>query len=377
MKTTYRRLIKILSCSLAIVAVLLCSVCMPVMAASWTTLIPAEHIANTHYEGNYRCVTYEFGTVPLVQANNQGYHSNSVTVDITSSSCSFRAFPLGALWTGGPPLSNSASGSIAIDASDFRPNAALSVSSQANFELDIDYLTTGEYLTETFSVETRWLFVGYRADGTYCSSIETETIIHPLELQNVPGSPNYVLELPFTMNLAFSGFSEDVKYLVPLCYVVYRIGTDNAYISVNTLKFTFDDFSVTTRTDMLLQESLTMQAIDDQLGELNDKADTIINGSDHMQDAADDLLEDQQDLDEQLDNALAELEDLEDISDQLFEDQYTDFYGVLNHIEGFLIKAPWIDMTNLIGPIMEFSPIVTVLTMLVAFINISILFFGR
>lgn len=124
-----------------------------------------------------------------------------------------------------------------------------------------------------------------------------------------------------------------------------------------------------------------------QLGDLNEKSDTLINGTPELQDQADNFLSGAQDLEDQINDAIDELKDLEDLHEDLwYYDEYGEkvyyidengFQGVINHISLFLDEAPWSDMTTLMAPIMEFPPVVTILTVLIAFINISILFFGR
>lgn len=381
MKSTYHRLIKILSCSLAIAAVLLCSVCMPALAASWTTLIPADHISNVRYEGNIRVVSYDFGIAPVVYYSATGQSGNFYTsTDFQIDSqldfpFNFGIYPLGKYSEANYPLSHRTSGGIAIDASDFKSEAVLALTSNFRVELDIGYYSEPLAAIESYGLGVSWSFLQYSDTGEYLGFLDGGSLSFNPRLQAM--DQYYVFEYNVDHSCSIKLPSSDVGYLVPWASLTLSCIDDISGIHVNSLRFVFDDFTISTRTDMLLKDSLTMEAIEGELGELNDKADTIINGSDEMQDTADDLMNGQQDLDEQLANAMAELDDLSDISDQLAADQYTDFFGSVDKISGFLVKAPWLDMTNLIQPIMDFAPMVTILTMLVAFINISILFFGR
>lgn len=382
MKFTYHRLIKILSCSLAIAAVLLCSVCMPALAASWTTLIPADHISSVHYEGNIRKVTYDFGIAPIVYYFASGesgtfFTSKDIQIDgQVGFPLNFGVYPLGNYSESNYPLSHRSSGGIAIDASDFKSEAVLSLSS--NFRVEVDFGYHSEYplyAEESYTIGVSWSFLQYSETGIYLGFLDGGSSSHNARIRDMEGY--YLFEYDIHHSSSIKLPSADVGYIVPWASVSVNCADDIDGIHVNRLIFAFDDFTISAGTDMLLKESLTMEAIEGELGELNDKADTIINGSDEMQDTADDLMNGQQDLDEQLQHAMAELDDLSDISDQLAADQYTDFFGSVDKISSFLVKAPWLDMTNLIQPIMDFAPMVTILTMLVAFINISILFFGR
>lgn len=382
MKSTYRRLIKILSCSLAIAAVLLCSVCMPALAASWTTLVPADYISSVRYEGNIRKVTYDFGITPVVYysaTGQSGYFYNSLDLQIDGQvgfPVSFGVYPLGKYSESNYPLTHRSSGGIAIDASDFKSEAVLALSSNFRVEVDLGYRSEYPvYAEESYLIGVSWSFLQFSETGDYLGFLDGGSSTYNARIQDMEDYYVYEYDVHHVSSIKIP--SPDVGYIVPWASVNLSCADDIDGIHVISLSFAFDDFTITTSTDMLLKESLTMEAIEGELGDLNDKADTIINGSDEMQDTADNLFNEQQDLDEQLSNAMAELEDLEDISDQLLADQYTDFYGSIENIADFLVKAPWIDMTNLIEPIMQFTPMATILLMLVAFINISILFFGR
>lgn len=382
MKTTYHRLIKTLSCSLAIGAVLLCSVCMPVSAASWTILIPADHISDVRYEGNIRTVTFDFGIAPIVYysaSGQQGTFYSSIDLQIDGQAgfpLSFGVYPLGIYSEANYPLSERGSGRIAIDALDFKSEAVLSLGSHFRVDLDLGYYSEYPlYDEESYTIGVSWSFLQYSDSGEYLGFLDGGSSSYYASLQD--REDYYVFEFDLNHVSSIKLPSSDVGYLVPWASVNVNCSDDVDGIHVNSVQFAFDDFTISTRTDMLLKESLTMEAIEGELSDLNDKADTIINGSDEMQDAADDLMNEQQDLDEQLQHAMSELDDLSDISDQLAADQYTDFFESVDKISGFLVKGPWFDMTNLIQPIMDFAPVVTILTILVAFINISILFFGR
>lgn len=380
MNSIYQRLIRILSCFLVIAAVLICCV-LPANAASWTTLLLSDHIENIYYEGNFRCARYSFGKTPFIKllaggSTNTG--NGSLTVNTGEyEQFNFSVYPLGVSCTGGPPLSNSNSGSIAIDVSDLRPDASMTVHSSLFMELDLTVWTFDVNISEYYNLSAIYSFAGYNASGGYLGTVESSGQTFNGHIQDIVESDHQLLELPISVHLSLAGFKEPVAYIVPMCTVVLKLTDNNPDIRITSVSMRSDDFSITTRTDMLLKESITMEKIEDQLSDLNDKTDILINGTDEMQDAADNAADQQGELNNQLSDSISELEDLEDISDQFAGDQYTDFFGSIDNISGFLAKAPWTQITYLMAPVMEFSPLTTILIMLVAFIAISILFFGR
>lgn len=252
-------------------------------AASWTSLDPAKYISDTYYVGNYSHVVFNFKRTPYIAYSyhgSSGVGMGSITLAPSPDGnypFNFSVFPLGVRSTGGPPLTNSASGSIAIDVSDFKSSAALTVMSNLSLQLDINTWFYEEQLSERFSVSAVWSFSGYTSDGSYMGSVNTHRVDLNGELQDIPDDDTFLYQMPIEMNMNLSVFESDVTYIVPSCSVTFTVYEDDPEITIGYVKLLCDDFSVTTRRDMLLQNSLTLQAIEDQLGEVNDKLDQIID----------------------------------------------------------------------------------------------------
>ena len=384
MKSTYCRLIKILSCSLVIAAVLLCSVCMPALAASWTTLVPADHISNVYYEGNIRNVVYDFGKTPIVYYSTTGttsqsgsfYSSLALPIDgQVGFPISYGIYPLGVYSEPTYPLTHHASGGIAIDVSDFKSEAVLSLSTNFHVNVDFGYRSEPINADEPYSIVVSWSFMQYSGAGDYLGFLDGRSTTYRVNLQNV--DDYFAFEYDVYNSSSFKLPSSDVAYIIPLISVNVSCAEDADTIHVVALRFEFEDFTITTDTDMLLKESLTLEAIEGELGELNDKADTIISGTDEMVDQSNAALNESQDLEDQLDDAIAKLKDIEDISDQFTADNYKNFSAVVEDVRSWLGTRSWTDFISLVQPIMEFPPLIMILTMLVALINFSVLFFGR
>lgn len=266
------------SAVICVLLVVLCCVAPVAHASSWTTLVPADFIADTYYVGDFRYVVYDFQRSPLIvyyygSATGQAMnYVNLVTNPDYSLRWSFTSYPLGVRTTGGPPLSNSSSGMIAIDASDFKPNASVSIISNLQLELDIRYWSNAEQLDERYSITTDWIFAGYNSSGGYLGQVERHQESMLGTLQDVPDE-TFIVDIPINMELVFSEFSEQVSYIVPTCQVILSVYEDEPDITIGSVQFSCDSFSITSRTDMLLQDSLTLQEINDKLGETNDKLD--------------------------------------------------------------------------------------------------------
>lgn len=252
-------------------------------AASWTTLVPAEHITDTYYVGNYRYVVYDFGRVPYIAYQfDNGYSGSAMgSVSLVPSSESdsnfwFSVFPLGFRATGGPPLTTTASGGIAISVSDFKPSAALSLLSNISLELDINYHSYKENVTETIGVTTSLFFHGYSSSGSYLGNVQRKQVDQIKILQDVQDVPQFTFSLPLDVDIVLSELGENVSYIVPACDVNLVVTEDAPGISWDYVKFVCDSFSMSTRLDMLLQESMTMQEINEKLDATNDKLDQII-----------------------------------------------------------------------------------------------------
>lgn len=374
MKSTYRRLIRILSCSLVIAAVLLCSVWVPANALS-NVFYVWDYLSGTTADGTIISYNFSFDDVKsynLISSSGgstvQGLGPLSYPGGSDLSWIQYYSWPLGVLnWNS----ASTCNGGV-IDIRDFDRFVSFDLSTDVRMSFKYSGTLAGQ-AAYTFNVYSTWYMIYYDEYGNTLGqerSIEqVSSISYTNEVFNgevIPLRDTMLLNLP-----------ENAVYMCPMLKIQLNLpDTGNAFV-VSVSSGTQDFFHLSCSVDSVLENSRTLLEIENLLGDLNDKTDTIINGTDEMQQQADDLLNGQQDLDEQLDDAMAQLEDLQDISDQFAEDQYTDFFGSMDSITNFLVKGPWFDMTSLVSPIMEFSPIVTILTLLVAFINISILFFGR
>lgn len=348
----------------------------PVHAAAWTALVPAEHIDNMHYEGNIRCVTYDFGTSAYIQYRLQGESGNFYDTKVIQIDHSvtfpayFYIYPFGKYCTGGPPLSNVGSGGIAIDVTDFRSDAVLDIYTNFTINLDLGYdsATDAQYDNEYYNVSVEWTFHRYNASGSYLGTIDSGSTFVNLYLQDSP--EYYVYDCSVGAYCPLSHPSDTVAYIVPTASVTLTCTGENDNIDVRSLSFAFDDFTLSTRTDMLLKESKTLEAIEEQLGGLNDKTDVIINGTPEINDKIENMEDD-------VTNQKDDMHIVEDAEKEYLDQWEESNNEFKNKILTFLQGAGWVQLADLLSPFMNWSSLTTIMVMVVAFVNLSVILFGR
>lgn len=266
----------------ALICVLCLFLTVPALAAeSWTVLKPADHISYFSREDDIELVYYAFEQKPMIQYRvnhedgtyRKGTSVDYCTVDLLYSGCKFPVgfdyYPLGSMPSFGPPLSNPNSGGIAIDAHDFKPNAAVTIMSTISLSLEYIYATVGQESDPDYAKYIVYSYLaGYDDSGNYLTRI-SDTYIDDIRLD--PRSSPMTLRI--SRSLDFSEFQSEVSYIVPYFQISLTLPGDSPDIEVINVKFDPQDFVITMRTDWLKQNSLTMQAIENQLEDLNDKQD--------------------------------------------------------------------------------------------------------
>lgn len=358
-----------------IATILLASVTVPAYAVSWTVLNPADYIASsTRDDNDIVYVTYDFNTSPLISYRVSGVQGgyatgisyDSVSIDIGSDyefPVYFDMYPLGVAMPSGSPLSRVAD-AIAIEARDFRPNAALTVDSNISLSVKYNFDLTEEYSGVDYTqVVVIVKFFQYDGSGNYIGVISNKSN----EVCPIPPTDEGIYRVPVSQTLSLSDVEDNLRYIVPHVYVQVTMPEDLPYVSVSEVSLSSSDFTISTRTDMLLQDSLTMQAIENQLEDLNDKADTIINGTDEQNQEAQDKQEQILDKSEQMDEYLEELDKVEKI----------DTSSAIETITNFLAGDGWYSVVDLLEPLLNWSHTATIMLIVVSFCTLSILFFGR
>lgn len=383
-----------------IAVILIASLVIPVNAVSWTVVNPADHITETRREDGIDYVSYDFNTSPLINYSLSGYPDadlvgsaySSVSLEIDHTyrlPLKLKVYPLGKVYSPGYGLTSPYSGQIAIDASDFKPNAALTVN--ANIYLHLDFFYTSAVWASRSDVvggSIQAVFYEYDANGNYLSKISD---LYSFQLVLSPQDGTATVQLPYQKTLSLSSMNGGTRYIVPYFSVGMSAPQDVDDIDLRQVDFSSEAFYISTQTDMLLKDSMTLEAIEkqledlndktdstneklddlnDQLGDLNDKADTVISGTPGMQQNADDASNFAQDQYEEL-NRVEELE-------KEYLDDYEASSDVLNDkVSLFVDGVGFTQLTALVTPIMNWNYSGLIMLLVIAFINMSVIMFGR
>ena len=363
MKPTYRHLIKILSCSLAIAAVLLASMFVPVNAVD-NVLYVWDYLTDYYEENGVLNYSFSFQDIPtyytLVRSDtdnsvSEGYPPISIGSSPATTWVQVHAWPLGVRnW----PNSVCNGGVIAV--SDF--NRFMSVELSATGSLFFLYSGTTSGAAYQFTVKSYWTMNYYDAAGNYLgydnSGTEEKTITYYTPVTEIP-----VQSLGAYMDLELP---EEAAYFCPMLKSQLYL-PDQGGDFVYEVKSSFDGFTLGCSASSVMQNTETLMRIEEQLGDLNGKADTIISGSDEMQDAADDFSGTADNAQPDMDAALDRLEELPEAN---ADDVDLTFAGLTND-KGFK------QYSNFFMTLAEDTLWINMMIIVCSFIWVSTLLYGK
>lgn len=275
-----------------------------VNAVSWTVLNPADYISSTSRENGIDYVSYNFNTSPLINYSLRGFSGDELTGSATGSvsldidhayglPARFHVYPLGKKYNPGYGLTTVYSGQIAIDARDFKPNAALTTNVNIYLHVDYVYDTAVEATrSDVLGLGITVAFYEYDSNGAYIDNI-SETFEYKYALS--PQTDTATFQVPFQKTLTLSSMHGDTRYIIPYFYVGMGLPQDVDDIELRRIEFSSEAFYIQTQTDMLLKDSLTLEAINDKLDYTNDSLDGI---NDKLTDTNDKLDDTNDKLDE-------------------------------------------------------------------------------
>ena len=344
-----------------------------VLVASLT--IPAKAVNNVLYVWDYLSDYYEengvlnysfsFQDIPsyytLVDDTGdfaEGYPPLSLSSTPAQTWVQVHAWPLGVRnWPG-----VSCSGGV-IAVSDF--NRFVTVDLSCTGSLFFLYSGTTSGKSYQFQIKSYWQMLYYDADGNYLGNDISETV-----------EKNVVYDAPVTdVDVHAFGASMDLEmpeetaYFCPLLKTqlyFHSQGSDFVY----KVGSSFDGFTIGCAASSVMQNTETLMRIEEQMDELNDKADTLINGTPEMnQDALDaaGFAQDQQEEANRIEELEKEYLDDFEQSSHVLNDQVTDF------VDG----TGFNQLTALVTPVVNWEHSSLLFMMVIAFINMSVILFGR
>ena len=306
--------------SLALCAVVVTiSLCVPAKAAP-AAFDPDDYKIDTIIDGTTKRVTFKFTNIPVLvdvwekpSNTKTQYYSTSGSVGYRpkvagTTSFRFRSFLLGVeQWDDKPALDDSC-----IDIGDILPGAPIDIG--MSFGLDVQRIFMGSNTnpnvgTTTLTVYFNFGFYMFDKDGNFIATKWG----HGTESQYEYGStasnfwnPSYSYTFP-----------ANVKYVCPFLDLnisdSYKV--DDWLVIINP-----DDFTFTTSIDMIVEDSLMMDRIEEELDDIenaiqdgNDKLDDIISGGD----AADAIKPDNDKISGSTDKMDDAMDDMDDAMDKL------------------------------------------------------------
>lgn len=293
MKITYRHLIKILSCSVVICTIFLCSIFVPAYAAA-VVLKPIDYAngMSPTTEGTM-LYSFRFKSTPYFECFN-----GSTLALQTSGSLDW--YPVGGndfYRISISPLGNSVYNGTVIDVSDFKTGAVLDVAFSALLELDLKSEGSSGL---TYIARSQMLLYWFDTD---MNLIKTENCGTVEQSYTHGDADAWLLQNSYDMSIL-----DDAAYVSPRFITQIYKPAAGDILRVRSAENIFLD--VVVEKDDVNADSLLLENIEKQLDDLNDKADTIISGSDAMQEDVDNFTSNTQDTEQKMDDLIGELEEL-------------------------------------------------------------------
>lgn len=354
--------------------ILVAAMVVPANAAT-TVLYPKDNIFKVQYsENNLAKIYYHFdvdGYISIkARTGGQTYtgygqvdFGNDGSIIAAPEVFLIRVFPLGASFAPGgamPPT--------VVDVTDFKSRATFNL--KCMFEIDAQYVYQALAAGDTnFYFLSDPFVCFYDKNGVFIDQITVNDIRTDITLEDVGnvedvGSSHIVdVLIPLTL-------PEGAAYFAP-CIISYLYPPDTKDShSIGRMGISSTTFFVEADKNLLVEQSETLEAVEEQIEELNGKADTIINGTPEMSDQNEQM---QGAVTDQKDEMNA-VEDAENEYIDQWEESNNDFK---NKILSFLKGTGWVQLSDLLSPFMDFENWIKIMVMVVAFVNLSVILFGR
>lgn len=261
------------------------------------------------------------------------------------------------------PLGNVVYNGTVIAVDDFKTGAILDVSFSALLELD---LKSDGSSGLTYIARSQMLLYWFDKDFNLIKTENCGVVEKSFTYGEVDA---WLLQNSYDMNIL-----EDAAFVSPRFVTqIYRpdAGDITRIKSSETLWL-----DVVVEKDDVNAESMLLENIEKQLDDLNDKADTIINGTPDQQQNASDMLGQAQDNSEAAQDAM----DYEDALIEDFFDENGNNLGIeMSKITLFDLfnSDGWGRLMELFEPIMVWPTTSVLMLMVVAVANLSVILFGR
>lgn len=365
-KINFKRIATVCTSFCVISIVLVASLVVPVSALT-NIFYPKDHILRAVYEDNIESVSFWFDTAPYLSVRDAStgsstFHYDEAYIDglKPSNTYQFRVYPLGSGFTPGADITSGV-----IDLSDFKSGAVFNLSCAFNFELEYAYQGMSSGDTSFYCISYPYLCF-YDVYGRYLSQAKISSQRYDITIQDQGPVEDSAYDLVLDLTVPIE-IPEGAVYMAP-CFITSLYTPDeHASHSIGAATASCRSFIMHADKNLLLAQSETLEAIEDSIGDLNNKADMIINGSEEQMGAALDAGQNTDDLSS----------DMVSILDRLAELRDNNFTFPMDAIEDFLTSGGWNDIRYLFEPLLNWSPWITIILLVLSFVAISVLLFGR
>lgn len=323
--------------------------------------------------------TYEFGVTPRINSYyDDVYNSSDVTADtivlrppIDTKKVSYRTYPLGVY---GNPYGQWPADRGVVDVRDFKAYSQFTLSATFDVSLAFIMMQSG-----VFEMRSFWDVICYDASGQNIGLIRSDTT-----------SLKYTIEDSWSSGTTYTAggviqLPEGTAYILPTCmnsiYVPSLVSESRFEIRAHDLKL---EFSI----DSVLENTLTMQVIKNQLSDIsegiqdtNDKLDDTNDKLDDANNKLDDIIsgspEDMQDAEQSASDLQQEIDSFESIMEDLEQYEKIDQVWSADVLTYFINGKGYLWVKDLISPLLNWSPYSTIMLTILALVNLSLILFGR
>lgn len=360
-KFNITQIIKTASCFAVIAMVFIASIAMPVNALSnihyvWDYLTDYyEENGSLMYSFSFQDITSYYTLARSDGGFAEGYPPVSISGDPSTRWIQVHAWPLGVRnWSGA-----ACSGGV-IAVSDFERFMSVQLSGSASLQFEYDGTTSGS--AYQYEVQSYWLMLYYDSNGSYLGNDKSDTITKT-ETYTAPITGDTVFA--FGCNMALE-MPEGTAYFCPMLKSQLNLPSQSADF-VYKVYSSFDGFTLSCSASSVMQDTMTLMRIEEEMAELNDKTDLIINGTPEQNQAAQNGANKVQNTEQDIDEMMAQLDEMGEY----------DTSTAFNTINNFLQSPGWNKVRDLLSPLIDWEFNTTVMLIAAAFATISIILFGR
>lgn len=345
---------------------LVASLIIPAQAAN-NVLYPKDYILYTKYEDNIETISYNFDVSPFLSVKERinghsytGFNFVDINGVYSEDTYIFRIYPLGQAFT--PGASNN--GTL-IDIGDFKSRAIIKLTCDLEFYVHIEAQPFASGNSTCYFESTPYVCF-YDKDGNFVNWTLADAERKEIVIEDIGNVEQSLQKFPLDVEIPLQ-IPDGAVYMAPCVLSYFYPPAGDAPHSIGFLRANCNRFIMRADKSILLEQSETLKAVEEQLGDLNDKADTIINGTQEQQQDGQNAVDKAEEQDREFDEIMEQLEDYEKI----------DTSSIASVIQDFVYTDGWLYIKDLLSPVLNWNPYIVTMLVVLALVNLSVILFGR